>query len=79
MFNNEIMMQGEKLKKIRQIMLGATQTEISQGVCTKNMISQIEKNKKKLNFNLATGIAENLNRIAKRKGMDISLIFHLAS
>ena len=74
MFNNEIMMQGEKLKKIRQIMLGATQTEISQGVCTKNMISQIEKNKKKLNFNLATGIAENLNRIAKKKGMDLSLI-----
>jgi len=73
-FNNEIMMQGEKLKKIRQIMLGATQTEISQGVCTKNMISQIEKNKKKLNFNLATGIAENLNRIAKKKGMDLSLI-----
>lgn len=74
MFNNEILMQGEKLKKIRQIMLGATQSEISQGVCTKNMISQIEKNKKKLNFNLATGIAENLNRIAKKKGMDISLI-----
>ncbi|WP_160687471.1 helix-turn-helix transcriptional regulator [Clostridium sp. C2-6-12] len=74
MFNNEIMMQGEKLKKIRQIMLGATQSEISQGVCTKNMISQIEKNKKKLNFNLATGIAENLNKIAKNKGIDISLI-----
>lgn len=74
MFNNEIMMQGEKLKKIRQIMLGATQTEIAQGVCTKNMISQIEKNKKKLNFNLATGIAQNLNRLAKKKGMDISLI-----
>jgi tetratricopeptide (TPR) repeat protein len=74
MFNNEIMMQGEKLKKIRQIMLGATQTEIALGVCTKNMISQIEKNKKKLNFNLAIGIAQNLNRIAKKKGMDISLI-----
>lgn len=74
MFNNEIMMQGEKLKKIRQIMLGATQTEIAQGVCTKNMISQIEKNKKKLNFNLAIGIAQNLNKIAKKKGMDISLI-----
>lgn len=74
MFNNEIMMQGEKLKKIRQIMLGATQAEISQGVCTKNMISQIEKNKKKLNFNLATGIAENLNRIAQKKGINLSLI-----
>ena len=38
------------------------------------MISQIEKNKKKFNFNLATGIAENLNRIAKKKGINISLI-----
>lgn len=74
MFNNEIMIQGEKLKKIRRIMLGATQTEIAQGVCTKAMISLIEKNKKKLNFNLATGIAENLNRIAKKKGLNLSLI-----
>ena len=74
MFDNEIMMQGERLRKYRIHMLGATQSEISQGVCTKNMISQIEKNKKKLNFNLATGIAENLNRIAKKKGINLSLI-----
>ncbi|WP_315074478.1 tetratricopeptide repeat protein [uncultured Clostridium sp.] len=74
MFDNEIMMQGERLKKIRQVIFRATQNEISKGLCTKNMISLIENNKKKLNFKLATGIAENLNRIAKEKGINLSLI-----
>jgi tetratricopeptide (TPR) repeat protein len=68
------MMQGEKLKKIRQIILGATQAEISEGICTKNWLCQIEHGRKKLNLNLANGIAENLNKIAKKKGMEISLI-----
>lgn len=74
MFDNEIMMQGERLKKIRQIILGATQEEISAGVCTRTMICLIENNKQKLSYNLAYRIAENLNRIAKEKGMDLSLL-----
>ena len=74
MFDNEIIKQGERLKKIRQIILGATQEEISEGICTKTMISLIENDKKRLNFKLATGIAGNLNKIAKKKGLDISLI-----
>ena len=51
MFDNEIIKQGERLKKIRQIILGATQEEISEGICTKTMISLIENDKKRLNFN----------------------------
>lgn len=74
MFDNEILTQGERLKKIRQLMLRATQTEIAQGACTKNMISQVEMDKKKLNINLATKISKNLNRIAKEKGINLSII-----
>jgi tetratricopeptide (TPR) repeat protein len=74
MFDNEIMTQGQRLKKIRQLMLRATQTEIAQGVCTKNMISQVEMDKKKLSINLATKISENLNRIANKKGLNLPLI-----
>jgi tetratricopeptide (TPR) repeat protein len=68
------MMQGERLKKYRINMLGATQEEISVGICSRNMISLIENNKQKLSYNLAYRIAENLNKIAKKKGMDIFLI-----
>lgn len=74
LFDNEILKQGERLKKIRQIILGATQDEISAGVCTRIMISLIENNKQKLSYNLANGISENLNRIAKKKGIDIFLV-----
>ncbi|EHJ02157.1 hypothetical protein CDLVIII_5687 [Clostridium sp. DL-VIII] len=74
LFDNEIMKQGERLKKIRQVILGATQDEISAGVCTRIMISLIENNKQKLSYNLAQGISENLNKIAKKKGMNLSLI-----
>ena len=67
-------MQGERLKKYRINMLGVTQGEISEGVCTKTMISLIENSKKKLNLKLAHALAENLNRIAKEKGITLSLI-----
>ena len=67
-------MQGERLKKYRINMLGVTQEEISEGVCTKTMISLIENNKQKLNLKLANAIAENLNRIAKEKGITLSLV-----
>jgi transcriptional regulator with XRE-family HTH domain len=72
MFENEIINIGDKVKRIRK-MLGATQDEIAEGLCTKNRISQIENNRKKLNFNLAIGIAENFNKIVRDKNMDISL------
>lgn len=74
MFDNEIMKQGERLKKYRINMLGVTQEEIAEGACTRIMISLIENNKQKLSHNLAYRIAENLNRIAKEKKIDISLI-----
>jgi len=74
MFDNEIMTQGEKIRKYRMNIIGATQEEISKGVCTKTMISLIENNKEKLNSKLANAIAENFNRIAIEKGINISII-----
>lgn len=74
MFDNEIMLPGEKIKKYRINILGVTQDEIAQGICTKNWLSQIENGRKKLNFHLATGIAGNINIIAKKKGISLSII-----
>lgn len=70
MFDNEIMSPGKKLKKIR-LFLKSTQEEVSDGICTKNRISQIEKHEKKINLKLAVGITGNLNRIAKLKKVDM--------
>lgn len=74
MFDNEIMTQGGKIKKYRMNILGATQNEIAQGVCTKNWLSQIENNKQNPTLTLATGVAKNFNKIAKKKGIKIELI-----
>lgn len=74
MFNNEIMTQGEKIRKYRMNILGATQDEIAQGVCAKIWLSQIENNKQNPTLTLATGIAKNFNKIAKKKGIKIELI-----
>ncbi|MFT8351133.1 tetratricopeptide repeat protein [Clostridium saccharoperbutylacetonicum] len=74
MFDNEILSPNERIRKYRINILGATQEEIVDGICTTNWLSKIENNKKNLNFKLATGIAENLNRIAKKKGLNLSLI-----
>ncbi|MFT8352931.1 transcriptional regulator [Clostridium saccharoperbutylacetonicum] len=73
MFDNEIMPTHEKIKKIRT-MLDVTQEEIAEGVCTTNWLSQVEKDKKKLSINLATGIAGNFNKIINEKGIKIELI-----
>lgn len=70
MFDNEILSPNEKLKSIRNL-IGATQSEVSNGICTKYLISQIENNKKKLNYKLALGLAKNLNEIVKIKKIDI--------
>ncbi|WP_243129607.1 helix-turn-helix domain-containing protein [Clostridium sp. HBUAS56017] len=64
---------GKKIKKLRNI-IGVTQEEIAEGICTKNLISQIENNRKKLTSNLAVGLAKNFNKIAKEKRIDINLI-----
>jgi tetratricopeptide (TPR) repeat protein len=62
-----------KLKNIRNL-IGATQEEIAEGVCTKYLISRIENDKKNLNYKLAVGLAKNLNKVVKRKKIDIGLI-----
>ena len=69
-FDNEILSPNEKLKSIRNL-IGATQEEIAERVCTKYLISQIENHKKKLNYKLALGLAKNLNKIVKIKKIDI--------
>jgi tetratricopeptide (TPR) repeat protein len=69
-FDNEILSPNKKLKNIRNL-IGATQEEISEGVCTKYLISQIENDKKKLNYKLALGLVENLNKIVTIKKIDI--------
>lgn len=73
MFDNQIIPPNEKIKKFR-LLLGATQKELAEGVCTKNNISRIESCKQKLTFNSATGLAANLNKIAKYKKIYISTI-----
>jgi tetratricopeptide (TPR) repeat protein len=74
MFNNEIMPPYERIKKYRINILGATQEEISAGVCTTIWLSKIENNKRNPTVSLATGIAKNFNKIAKKKGIKIELI-----
>lgn len=54
--------------------LGATQDEIAQGVCTTTWLSKIENNKRNPTESLAIGIAENFNKIVKKKGINLSLI-----
>ena len=66
MFENEIMTQGERIRKYRINIFGAKQDEIAKGVCTKIWLSQIENNRKKLTLTLATRIAKKFNEIAKK-------------
>ncbi|EHJ01914.1 hypothetical protein CDLVIII_5436 [Clostridium sp. DL-VIII] len=74
MFDNEILSPNERIKKYRINILGATQEEISQGICTTTWLSKIENNKRNLTVGLAIGIAENFNKIVKKKGINLSLI-----
>jgi tetratricopeptide (TPR) repeat protein len=74
MFDNEILSPNERIKKYRVNILGATQEEISQGICTITWLSKIENNKRNLTESLAVGIAENFNKIVKEKGINLSII-----
>lgn len=73
MFDNEIISQGEKLKRIRG-MYSITQDEISKGICSRSNLSKIENNNQKLTFNLATGFANRFNKIIEEKGVYIKSI-----
>jgi transcriptional regulator with XRE-family HTH domain len=73
MFDNEIISQGEKLKRIRE-MYSITQYELSEGICSRSNLSKIENNNQKLTFNLATGFAKRFNDIIEEKGLDIKSI-----
>ena len=73
MFDNEIIMQGERLKRIRE-MYHITQKEMSKGICTRNNLSQIENNRQKLSFNLAVELADRFNEIINKKGVEVKSI-----
>jgi len=73
MFDNEIVKPGEKLKRIRK-MLHITQEELAEDICSKNNVSLIENGKQKISVNLAILFTKKFNRIAKEKGINISLI-----
>lgn len=73
MFENEIIMQGERLKRIRE-MYHITQKEMSKGICTRNNLSQIENNRQKLSFNLAVELADRFNEIINKKGVEVKSI-----
>jgi transcriptional regulator with XRE-family HTH domain len=73
MFDNEIIMQGERLKRIRN-MHHITQNEISEGICTRNNLSLIENNRQNLSFNLAIELANRFNQIIEEKGLAIKSI-----
>lgn len=73
MFDNEIVAPGEKVNRIRK-MLHMTQEELAEGICSKNNISLIENNKQKISNNLASLFVKKLNKSAKEKGINISVI-----
>lgn len=73
MFDNEIISQGERLKRIRQ-MYHITQDEITKRICSRTNLSKIENNNQNLSFNLAVGFANRFNKIIQEKGLNIKLI-----
>ena len=73
MFDNEIIMQGERLKRIRN-MYHITQNEMSEGICTRNNLSLIENNRQNLSCNLAIELANRFNQIIEKKGLDVKSI-----
>ena len=73
MFDNEIISQGERLKRLRE-MYHITQDEITQGICSRTNLSKIENNNQNLSFKLAVGFANRFNEIIKKRGLDIKSI-----
>lgn len=67
---NIIMSTGKKIKLIRKS-LNLTQTELVCGKFSRNLLSYIENEKVKLMPDIAQLIAENVNKIAEEKGINI--------
>jgi tetratricopeptide (TPR) repeat protein len=73
MFDNEIMSPNLKLKNFR-ILIGATQDDVADRVCSKFLISRIENGKKHLSYKLAIGITKNINKVIDMKEIKIDHI-----
>lgn len=69
---NKILSPGEKIRQIRKY-LGVNQQDISRGDISRSLISYLESGKTKLINDTAKIIAENINIIAKEKGIDIHI------
>lgn len=71
-FENKILFPNEKIKAIREL-LNIKQSDLANGKINRSLISYIENGKIKLKEKTAKILAENINEIAKQKGLDFKI------
>jgi len=64
--------QKNRIKEYRR-MLGITQLEMADGRMSKSHFQALESNKKRLTFKKAIVLADIINDLAEKKGIDISI------
>ncbi|WBW99132.1 helix-turn-helix domain-containing protein [Oceanirhabdus sp. W0125-5] len=64
--------QKNRIKEYRR-MLGITQLEMADGKMSKSHFQALESNKKRLTFKKAIVLADIINDLADKKGIDISV------
>ena len=64
--------QKNRIKEYRK-MLGITQLQMADGKMSKSHFQALESNKKRLTFKKAIVLAQIINDLAERKGIDISV------
>ncbi len=64
--------QKNRIKEYRR-MLGITQLEMADGKISKSHFQALESNKKRLTFKKAIVLAEIINDLADKKGIDLSI------
>lgn len=68
----EVLSPGERLRSVRKE-LGLRQDDLSGKNLSKNYISMIENDKRRINIITASQLSERINKIAKKKGKDIDI------
>lgn len=69
----EILTPGQRIKKLRK-KLGATQQDIVGTEYSRNTLTMIETHKLKLSYDTARIIADNMNKFARDKGIDMEAV-----
>ena len=64
--------QRNRIKEYRR-MLGVTQFEMADGIMSKSHFQALESNRKRLTFRRAIVLADAINDIANKKGVDLSV------